>query len=120
MYRRPSTRLAYLAAFARHAQPPDVRQLRLLVSTLSVVLTVLVAVQTLDVLPCADEVGQSDAGHIDGSTTMADCLCHVTFTRVDALPALAAAPVAPPPVYAPFVVQPASADGPTVEHVPLA
>ena len=29
-------------------------------------------------------------------------------------------PVAPPPAYAPFVARSSSADGPTVEHVPLA
>ena len=96
------------------------RQIRLLVSALAVVLTVLVAVQTLDVLPCADEAGQSDAGHSDDGTTAADCLCHITFTRVEAFPAVAAAPPAPTPVRAPFVAKPASTDGDGVEHVPLA
>lgn len=96
------------------------RQIRLLVSALAVVLTVLIAVQTLDVLPCADEASQSDIGHVESGTTAADCLCHVTFTRVDSLPAVAAAPVAPTTVYAPFVAEPASADGEAVEHVPLA
>ena len=80
----------------------------------------LVAVQTLDVLPCADEVGQSNAGHSEDGTTVADCLCHVTFTRVDAIPAVAAAPTAPPTAYAPFEGRLDSAHGPTVEHVPLA
>lgn len=96
------------------------RRVRLLVSSLAVVLTVLVAVQTLDVLPCADEVGQSDSGHSGSGTTMADCLCHVTFTRVDAFPAVAEAPVVLPPAYAPFEGRLDSAYGPTVEHVPLA
>ena len=96
------------------------RHIRLLVSALAVVLTVLVAVQTLHVLPCADEAGQSDVGHTDDGTTMADCLCHVTFTRVDALPRVAAAPASPPRTYAPFVAQPASGGGAAVEHVPLA
>lgn len=94
--------------------------LRRFVSVFAVALAVLVTVQTLDLVACADETEQ--AGHADHGEggTMADCLCHVTFTRTETLPAVAAAPAAPPPVYAPFVTRPASADGRPVEHVPLA
>ncbi len=94
--------------------------LRRFVSVFAVALAVLVTVQTLDLVACADETEQ--AGHTDHGegTTLADCLCHVTFTRTEALPAVAAAPATPPPAYAPFVARPTSGDGLPVEHVPLA
>lgn len=97
--------------------------LRRIASVFAVALAVLVAVQTLDVVPCADEAEQvGTTGHSDpeGGGSLADCLCHVTFTRVDAFPDVAAAPTVPPPVYAPFEGRLDSAHGPTLEHVPLA
>lgn|GEM_PF-4630162 len=96
--------------------------LRRFVSVFAVALAVLVTVQTLDLVACADETEQSADGHTDHGegTTLADCLCHVTFTRTEMLPAVAAAPATPPPPYAPFVTRPTSTDGEAVEHVPLA
>ena len=96
--------------------------LRLFASVFAVTLAVLVTVQTLDLVACADEMEQSADGHTDHGegTTLADCLCHVTFTRTETLPAVAAAPATPPPAYAPFVARPTSGDGLPVEHVPLA
>ena len=120
---RSSTRRFYLPAFVWLVSPLHVVALRRLASVFAVALAVLVTIQTLDLVPCADETEQSGTtshSDTDGGGSLADCLCHVTFTRVDAFPVVAAAPVAPPPAYAPFVAQLASADGPTVEHVPLA
>lgn len=82
-------------------------------------LAVLVAVQALDVLPCADEMGQ-DAGHSDAPKTTPDCLCHVSFTRTEVVPTVADAMVVMAErLEAPSVRPPSVADEP-VDHVPLA
>lgn len=66
-----------------------VRLIRLVASSLALALTVLVAVQTFDVVPCADEaevcggVGHSEP---DGGESLADCLCHVSFVPTVAAP----------------------------------
>ncbi len=79
----------------------------------------LVAVQALDVLPCADEMGQ-DAGHSDAPTPMPDCLCHVSFTRTEVVPTVADAPVVMAGrLEVPVARPPTMADEP-VDHVPLA
>lgn len=82
-------------------------------------LAVLVAVQALDVLPCADEMDQS-AGHSEAPTAAPDCLCHVSFTRTETLPTVADAPVAVAERREEPTVRPPSVDGLPVDHVPLA
>jgi hypothetical protein len=120
--------------------------LRRLAPFLSALLVALVAVQTLDLVACADEAaaeGNAGGYHVDGATTagahpspapggdhdegtpheespgMGDCLCHVVFTRTEHLPAVASAPAAEPAAYAPFLAQLGSVHAKPLDHVPL-
>ena len=82
------------------AVPPlvaRVRLVRLFASTFALALTVLVTVQTFDVVPCADEAEASGGvGHSerDPGESLADCLCHISFVPT------VAAPTVPVPVEA--------------------
>lgn len=92
---------------------------RRLAAVCALSLAALVAVQALDVLPCADEVGQ-DAEHSDVPATAPDCLCHVLFTRTEVVPTVADAPAVPAERLEASVTRPPSVPGPPVDHVPLA
>lgn len=91
---------------------------RRLAAVCALALAVLVAVQALDVLPCADEMGQ-DAGHSDAPRTTPDCLCHVSFTRTETVPTVADAPVVMAERLDVPAVRPPSVAGEPVDHVPL-
>lgn len=122
------------------------RLLRRLAPLLSLLLVALVAVQSLDLVACADEgeaATHADGSHVDGGVTAgahpvpspgddhggavpheeapgaADCLCHVVFTRTERLPQVAAAPAAEPAVYAAFVERVGSVHAKPLDHVPL-
>ncbi len=92
---------------------------RRLSAAVALALAVLVAVQALDVLPCADEMGQ-DASHSDAPKTTPDCLCHISFTRTEMLPTVADAPVMRAERLEEPTARPPSVAGRPVEHVPLA
>jgi hypothetical protein len=121
--------------------------LRRLAPLLSALLVALVAVQSLDLVACADEAeaAESDGGfHVDGigatgshptpvpgadhddgapheeHSGLADCLCHVTFTRTESLPDVASAPAAPPLPYVTYRMHLDSAEVGPLDHVPLA
>jgi hypothetical protein len=120
--------------------------LRRLAPLLSALLVALVAVQTLDLVACADEAAAADHSggyHVDGATAagahpspapggdhdegtpheeapgMGDCLCHVVFTRTEHLPEVDAAPAAAPGAYAAYLRHLVSADAKPLDHVPL-
>lgn len=65
---------------------------------LALLLIVVVAGQVTDLLPCGDESGtvteaggkSKSSGHDIPGNAALDCLCHVVFTRTDALPPVAA------------------------------
>jgi len=121
--------------------------LRRLAPFVSTLLVALVAVQTTDLVACADEAAaatHADGYHVDGapmagahpapapggdhdegapheeSPGMADCLCHVVFTRTERLPEVASAPAAEPAAYAAYVTPRGSAHAKPLDHVPLA
>lgn len=97
-------------------------------------LVALVAVQTLDVVPCADEGtavphtdgaptghdGEDDGGPHEKGSGLADCLCHVVFTRTEHLPEVAGASARPPAPFATLVAHPTSVPPAPLDHVPLA
>jgi hypothetical protein len=119
--------------------------LRQLAPALSLFLAALVAVQTLDLVACADEAtGAHGDFHVDGAVApgahptpspgadhedgvpheegpgLADCLCHVTFTRTDGGTEVGSAPAAPPLPFATYLVHLVSAEVRPLDHVPLA
>jgi hypothetical protein len=121
--------------------------LRQFAPALALSLAALVVVQALDLVPCADEAeaASSDGGfHVDGmggpgahptpvpgaghdegapheeSPGLADCLCHVSFTRTERLPDVAGAPAAPPLPYVAYLERMASVAVKPLDHVPLA
>lgn len=120
---------------------------RRLAPLLSLALAALVVVQAFDLVACADEAEAAASGgdyHVDGSNGpgahpspvpgpeheegtphedgpgLADCLCHVTFTRTETVPEVAVAPVMPPLPFTPHVEHPASVAVKPLDHVPLA
>jgi hypothetical protein len=123
------------------------KHLRLLAPALSLFLTTLVVVQAFDLVPCADEAeaASHDGGfHVHGtvepgahptpapgadhdegvpheeSPGLADCLCHVTFTRTEHLPSVSGAPAAPSAAFAHYLAHVESAEPLPIDHVPLA
>jgi hypothetical protein len=122
------------------------KRFRSYVPALSLLLAALVAVQALDLVPCADEAEAARSGgdfHVDGvgaagvhpapvpgddhgdaphedAPGLADCLCHVTFTRTETVPEVASAPVAPPLPYVPYRMHLESVTVGPLDHVPLA
>lgn len=118
---------------------------RRFVPVVAVLLAALVAVQTTDLIACADEAtaasrtggyhvdGMSAAGHpspVPGSDHddgapheeapgLADCLCHVTFTPTGHLPEVASAPAADPTPFAPYAAHLVSVEAKPLDHVPL-
>lgn len=98
-------------------------------------LLALVAVQVVDLVVSTDETRaaeQAGTAHVPGSgwgsgqseprsvLGLTDSLFQVFWTRTDHVPEVASAPAAPPPAYAPYAERPTTADGPPVDHVPLA
>ena len=88
--------------------------LRRLARVLALVLAAVVAGETLDVLPCADEVGtpaaHTDAAGAHGAGTHGDgadgadtdCLCHLSYVPAAVPASVAAAPPAPTGRFAPY------------------
>lgn len=65
------------------------RLFRRFASTFAIALAVLVAIQTFDVVPCADEAEVcGGVGHSEPDTgeSLADCLCHISFVPTVATP----------------------------------
>ena len=122
--------------------------LRLIVPHLAVLLAVLVAVQTTDLVACADEAevaehageshdhgvvaqgahlvpapggdhGEDPAEDHDHDGTMADCLCHVTFTPTATVPTVGAKPAPDGTDFAAFVAAPLEVEPEGLDHVPL-
>lgn len=113
---------------------------------MAALLAALVAVQALDLVPCADEAeaaSHADGSHVDGAVAagahptpapgaehdgtrphedgagLADCLCHVVWTRTECGPEVASAPVAPPMPYAPYLMHLGSVYAKPLDHIPL-
>jgi hypothetical protein len=122
--------------------------LRNFLAPIAALLAVLVVVQTTDLVACADEAavaehageshahgvvaqgahlipapggdhGDDPAGDHDHSGTMADCLCHLTFTPTTAVPAVAARPAPAAQEFAAFAAALPEVEPWVLDHVPL-
>ena len=111
---------------------------------LAVFLTALVIVQTTDLVACADETATAEheggthddaplvqGGHptpapgdshgdLDHEDSFADCLCHVVFTPVVAVPEMGERPASERARYARYAVTPPDVEPMGLDHVPLA
>jgi hypothetical protein len=121
--------------------------LRRFLAPIAALLALVVAVQTTDLVTCADEVAAAEyAGdtHLDApgaqgahavpvpgdsheegehehdGGAFADCLCHVVFAPTGVVPAVGVRPVGGPGEFAAFVAAPPEVEPLGLEHVPLA
>lgn len=119
-------------------------QLRRYAPLLATLLLALFTTQTQDLFLCADEANEVAHGHTPhtttsgdlagplkhptpcdepgdgGSSALPDCLCHVVFTHMVALPTLAGAPSEASSVSLPVPSDPSSVEPDPLDHVPLA
>ncbi len=116
------------------------RTLRRTLPTLAALLAVVVGVQTVDLVACADEAQATEHGesyadvaaraghptpvlgdsHHDHEPAAPDCLCHVVFTPTASAPALGARPALEPRELAGAFTAIPEVEPLGLDHVPLA